>query len=173
MRLYMSKKEPTQYNQEEVNKNMEQLFDLPKTQTIAEKTKNLIKPAKETVEATEKESIKPKRAYTKKAPSRGGARKGSGRPKGSTNKITLDSLVHSIDNAIGMSFEERLALNYKDAIDREDWLSVKDYDKAFLSKIVADKQEVDMTSNGQTMGVAFNFPTTELAEWNNDKPTKH
>ena len=96
----MSKKEPTQYNQEEVNKNMEQLFDLPKTQTIAEKTKNLIRPAKETVEATEKESIKPKRAYTKKAPSRGGARKGSGRPKGSTNKITLDSLVHSIDNAI-------------------------------------------------------------------------
>lgn len=158
--------------QELVNKNMEQLFDLPPT-TIADKMKNIIRPAKEPViEATEKQSEKPKRTYTKKASSRGGARKGSGRPKGSTNKITLDSLVHSIDNAIGMSFEERLALNYKDAIDREDWQSVKDYDKAFLSKIVADKQEVDVTSNGQTMGVAFNFPTNELPDWQ-DEQLKH
>ena len=114
---------------------------------------------------TEKEPKKPKRVYTKKAPGRGGVRAGSGRPKGSTNKITLDSLVKSIDNAIGMSFEERLALNYKDAIDRQDWLSVKDYDKAFLSKIVADKQEMDVTSNGQTLGANFTFPQQELDDW--------
>lgn len=156
--------------QELVNKNMEELFDLPPT-TIQEKMKNIIRPEK--VEATEKQSEKPKRTYSKKAPTRGGARKGSGRPKGSTNKITLDSLVHSIDNAIGMSFEERLALNYKDAIDREDWQSVKDYDKAFLSKIVADKQELDVTSNGQTLGATFTFPTQELPEWQDDKQTKH
>jgi len=157
------------YDQAQVDMNMEQLFDI--TPTIESKMKNIIRSDKDT-EVTEKESKKPKRTYTKKASSRGGARVGSGRPKGSTNKITLDSLVQSIDRAVGMSFEERLALNYKDAIDRNDWLAVKDYDKAFLSKIVADKQEVDVTSNGQTMGVAFNFPTTELQEWN-DGPTTH
>jgi hypothetical protein len=133
----------------QVNDNMEELFNMEHDELAV----------------TEKESKKPKRTYTKKAPSRGGVRAGSGRPKGSTNKITLDSLVASIDNAVGMSFEERLATNYKDAIDREDWNAVKDYDKAFLSKIVADKQEVDMTSNGQTMNVGFTFPSIELSEW--------
>lgn len=136
---------------QQVNDNMEHLFDLVHDD--------------ETV--TEKQSEKSKRTYKKKAPTRGGVRVGSGRPKGSTNKITLDSLVSSIDNAVGMSFEQRLALNYKDAIDREDWHSVKDYDKAFLSKIVADKSEVDVTSNGHTIGANFTFPTTELSEWNN------
>jgi len=135
----------------QVNDNMENLLDLAHDEV-----------------ATEKQSEKPKRTYKKKAPTRGGVRAGSGRPKGSTNKITLDSLVASIDSAVGMSFEERLAMNYKDAIDREDWHSVKDYDKAFLSKIVADKSELDVTSNGQTMNVGFTFPAIELKEWKNE-----
>jgi hypothetical protein len=114
---------------------------------------------------TEKESKKPKRAYTKKAPTRGGARAGSGRPKGSTNKITLETLVQSLDKEIGMSFEERIARNYHDAIMRQDWHAVKDYDKAFLSKIVADKVETDITSNGHTLATAFSFPGQELDDW--------
>ena len=114
---------------------------------------------------TEKESKKPKRTYTKKAPSRGGVRVGSGRPKGSTNKITLDLLVQSLDKEIGMSYEERIAKNYHDAIMRQDWNSVKDYDKAFLSKIVADKVETDITSKGESIGAAFTFPTKELPDW--------
>jgi len=64
-----------------------------------------------------------------------------------------------------MSFEERLAMNYKDAIDRSDWQSVKDYDKAFLSKIVADKSEVDVTSKGEQLGVQLVFTSVELPEW--------
>ena len=168
------------YNQDEVNDNLEKLFDVPKTaRTVGETRNNIVRTDSSTKvlvhdddnpellpTATEKESKKSKRVYNKKSPSRGGARPGSGRPKGSTNKITLDSLVHSIDNTIGMSFEQRLALNYKDAIDRQDWLTVKDYDKAFLSKIVADKQEVDVTSNGETMGVQLIFTPVELPEWN-------
>lgn len=168
------------YNQDEVNDNMQKLFDLPEQKTVQDKMKNIIRSEKPLVAddddnpvATEKQSVKPKRVYTKKAPTRGGARQGSGRPKGSTNKITLDSLVQSLDNTVGMSFEQRLAMNYKDAIDRQDWLTVKDYDKAFLSKIVADKQELDVTSNGQTIGASFTFPSLELPEWNNEQPTKH
>ena len=114
---------------------------------------------------TEKEPKKPKRVYSKKAPGRGGARAGSGRPKGSTNKITLDMLMSSLDQETGMSFEQRIAKNYANAIARGDWQSVKDYDKAFLSKIVADKQEVDVTSNGQTLGANFVFPQQELDDW--------
>jgi hypothetical protein len=114
---------------------------------------------------TEKESKKPKRTYTKKAPTRGGARAGSGRPKGSTNKITLETLVQSLDYEIGMTFEQRIAKNYHDAILRQDWQSVKDYDKAFLSKIVADKLETDITSKGESLGVQLVFTPKELPDW--------
>ena len=155
------------YNQTAVNGNMEELFDL--APTIQDKMKNIIRSQPSSLdkqtEVTEKQSEKPKRVYKKKASSRGGVRAGSGRPKGSTNKITLDSLVQSIDAAVGMSFEERLAMNYKDAIDRSDWQSVKDYDKAFLSKIVADKSEVDVTSKGEQLGVQLVFTSVELPEW--------
>lgn len=162
------------YNQDEVNENLTELFQMSPTRTVEETRSNIVKVDKQTIDpATEKQSEKPKRrSYTKKASSRGGARAGSGRPKGSTNKITLDSLVQSIDSTVGMSFEQRLALNYKDAIDRQDWLTVKDYDKAFLSKIVADKQEMDITSNGQTIGANFSFPSQELPDWK-DGPTQH
>lgn len=117
---------------------------------------------------TEKQSEKPKRVYTKKASTRGGARPNSGRPKGSTNKITLDSLISCLDKETGMSYEERIAKNYQEAIVRKDWMAVKDYDKAFLSKIVADKQAVDVTSNGETMTASFNFMSKELPDWKDE-----
>ena len=154
--------------QELVNKNMEQLFELPETQTIAEKTRNIIRPEK-TTEATESNSKesenKPKRVYKKKAPTRGGARKGAGRPKGSTTKISLEELMTSMENVTGMSYSERFATNYMLAVEREDWGLVKEYDKTILPKLVADKQEVDMTSNGETLGVQLVFNSVELPEW--------
>ena len=73
--------------------------------------------------------------------------------------------MSSLDQETGMSFEQRIAKNYANAIARGDWQSVKDYDKAFLSKIVADKQEMDVTSNGQTLGANFVFPQQELDDW--------
>jgi hypothetical protein len=43
----------------------------------------------------------------------------------------------------------------------------------FLSKVLADKQEVDMTSNGQTIGASFTFPSSELPDWTDEQPIKH
>lgn len=83
--------------------------------------------------------------YTVKSPSRGGARTGSGRPKGSTNKVKLEDLLDNIEQHTGMSYAEQIASNYANAITREDWRMVNDYDKAFLNKVVADKQEVEIT----------------------------
>lgn len=163
-----------QYNQDQVNVNMEQIFDM--TPTVNDKMKNIIRPEESRVtESISKQSdtiVKPKRVYKKKAPTRGGARKGAGRPKGSTTKITIEELLHSMENATGMNYGQRFATNYQLAVEREDWGLVKEYDKTILPKLVADKLETDITSNGETLGVAFNFPTTELAEWI-DGPTKH
>jgi hypothetical protein len=118
---------------------------------------------------TEKQSefseIKTKRVYKKKAPSRGGARKGSGRPKGSTTKISIIELLASMENATGMNYGERFATNYQLAVEREDWGLVKEYDKTILPKLVADKLETDITSNGESLGVQLVFNAVELPEW--------
>lgn len=82
--------------------------------------------------------------YAKKSPSRGGARTGAGRPKGSTNKITMEELLASLDKSLGKPYHEQLADNYIMAISRSDWGNVKDYDKVFLGKLVADKTEVEV-----------------------------
>ena len=97
---------------------------------------------------TEKNSIKLPR---KKAPSRGGARPGSGRPKGSTTKIKLEDLMISIENAAGVPYGQLLAQNYVDAIGRSDWAGVRDYDKAFMNKMLADKNDITIDDNSDTI----------------------
>jgi hypothetical protein len=91
---------------------------------------------------TEKKTKKSMPATRKKAPSRGGARAGAGRPKGSTTKIKIEDLMDNIHNIAGRPYGEILARNYVEAIDRADWQGVRDYDKAFMNKMIADKQEV-------------------------------
>ena len=80
--------------------------------------------------------------YTKKAPTRGGARKGGGRPKGSTTKIKIEDLMAQIELQSGESYDQLLARNYVSAISRSDWNGVRDYDKAFMNKMIADKSEI-------------------------------
>jgi len=80
--------------------------------------------------------------YQTKAPTRGGARPGAGRPKGSTNKITMDGILQSLDQHLGKSYAEQIAINYATALNRADWAGVRDYDKVLLGKVVADKTEI-------------------------------
>lgn len=89
--------------------------------------------------------------YKNKAPTRGGARAGAGRPKGSTNKITMEGLIASLDSRLGVSYADQIANNYVDAINREDWSGVRDYDKVFLSKVVADKTEVTTVEGSEAV----------------------
>ena len=77
----------------------------------------------------------------------GGARPGAGRPVGSGNKIRLEDLLVHIESQAGMPYAERLAVNYVGAINRADWSKVSEYDRAFLNKVVADKQEVEMVQS--------------------------
>jgi hypothetical protein len=91
---------------------------------------------------TETKSKKSMPATRKKAPSRGGARAGSGRPKGSTTKIKIEDLLAQIELQSGESYDQLLARNYVGAIARSDWGGVRDYDKAFMNKMIADKSEI-------------------------------
>lgn len=98
--------------------------------------------------------------YANKAPTRGGARQGAGRPRGSTNKITMEGLINSLDTRLGISYADQIANNYVDAINREDWAGVRDYDKVLLAKVIADKTEVT-TVEGEDAVIARQEAFTE------------
>lgn len=97
------------------------------------------------------ETIKPKKRYANKSPSRGGARTGAGRKKGSSPRYTLEELIQHLENHAGMTFAERVAVNYVAAINREDWTGVRDYDRTLLAKMVADKQEITEVESEDTV----------------------
>ena len=53
--------------------------------------------------------------------------------------------MQDIELAANMPFTQRVAQNYVQAINREDWNRVGDYDRALLNKIVADQTHVEVT----------------------------
>lgn len=147
---------------------MEQLFELPQGSTVQEKSKNIMRTDKQSVPLENNQNI-PEVPVKKKG--RGGARANSGRKVGSTNKLTAATLLAEIAKC-DVPFEQGLAEDYARARAMGDLQIVQRYQQMFLGKLIADKQEVDMTSNGQTMGVGFSFPTQELPDWSNEQ-TKH
>ena len=88
-----------------------------------------------------------------RAPSRGGARPGGGRPKGSTTKIKIEDLMAQIELQSGETYDQLLARNYVLAIHREDWGGVRDYDKAFMNKMIADKSEVTTVDGADALAL--------------------
>lgn len=150
------------------------------TRTIKDLTKNIIRPeTTASLENTfdmapsEQPLVDNQNLQTEKPKKkgRGGARPNSGRKVGSTVKLSAADLLAEIARQ-DKPFAEGLAEDYTRARLQGDLMIVQRYQQMFLSKVLADKQEVDMTSNGQTMGVGFTFPTNELPDWNDDQ-TKH
>ena len=76
--------------------------------------------------------------YKNKAPSRGGARPGAGRPKGSTAMITGMTLIQAIENQSRRPFEELLAEGYEKAIQENNNKLRLEYERMILAKVVSD-----------------------------------
>jgi len=85
-----------------------------------------------------------------KISSRGGARVGGGRPKGSTNKISIKSLLEAIERETGDSLENLLAQGYAEAIQSQNNTLRQHYEKLFMNKVVADQVDINI---GQTEDV--------------------
>ena len=98
---------------------------------------------------------------------RGGPRPNSGRKKGAIQKLGAVELLDTISKVTGKSFAVSIAEHYHIATQNEDWNAVRDYEKFILGKVLSDRQEVDVTSNGKTLGANFTFPNTELDDWKN------
>ena len=112
--------------------------------------------------------------YSVKSPGRGGARANSGRKKGATTKISIESLMAEIELQSGKTYAELLTHNYVGAIARSDWNGVRDYDKAFMNKMIAEKMAVEVSNTEDVIEAkqaAFAAALAEIAHLapNNNK----
>jgi hypothetical protein len=115
------------------------------------------------------ESVKPSRGpYKTKAPSRGGARANSGRPKGSTNKITAEELIAEFKQCGGGELRTFIVNKILEADRSNNAELVHRYLMGITRYVIQDKQEVDITTAGQPLQAAFSFMPTELPEWKQD-----
>ena len=94
---------------------------------------------------------------------KGGARPGAGRKKGTPNKYSAISLLEEITKA-DRPFEVGLAEDYANARRGDDKHLVHKYQSMLLNKIVPDKAHMDITSNGNTVGVAINITPKETGD---------
>jgi hypothetical protein len=99
----------------------------------------------------------------------GGARKGAGRKAGGTNKLTAQALLDEVKRVVGKPYETQIAENYFNCIKANDKPMIATYDKLFLSKVIADKSAVDITSAGEKLAAQFAFMPVELPEWASKK----
>jgi hypothetical protein len=116
----------------------------------------------------EMDPMKNNQSETKlKVSKRGGARPGSGRKAGSTNKIQGVEFLEEYKKIHGTSLKEDLARDMHEARLRGDYDMLYKYQTAFAKYYFADVATQDITSNGKTIGASFTFPTQELVDWRN------
>lgn len=96
---------------------------------------------------------------------RGGYRPNSGRPKGSTNKISPQTLLHDFRREQGMTFSQFINKKIKDAEINNDHELVSKYILGLAKYIIQDIQQVDHTTQGQSLRPIYNFPKNELPDW--------
>jgi hypothetical protein len=103
--------------------------------------------------------------YSVKSPSRGGARAGAGRPKGSTSLITSASLLKAIDEQFKRPLEDIIAEGYFDAVSNGDRKMRIEYERMLLGKLVAERHAVEVENVEDAMKAkeeAFNEALTAL-----------
>ena len=96
-------------------------------------------------------------ALEPKKDGRGGARPGAGRPKGSTDKITVAGLLSSLENR-GLNYTDTLVEDFAQArLSGDSTLTLK-YHNLILNKVMATLSEVVVEESGDvvnTKALAF------------------
>ncbi len=83
---------------------------------------------------------------------RGGARPGSGRPKGSRDRVSILSLLETLEQkANGQSYEELLVEDFLNARAEGDRQTVMKYHHMMMNKLIADKNEVTIQDSEDTI----------------------
>lgn len=96
---------------------------------------------------------------------RGGKRPGAGRKVGTVNKIQGGEFLEEYFKLHGTSLKEDLVQDMYNARMRGDHDMLFKYQTAFAKYYFSDVQQVDVTSNGQTVTASFSFIPIELQDW--------
>lgn len=83
---------------------------------------------------------------------RGGARKGSGRPKGSVEQITVASLLETLKaNSNGKNYEELLIEDFLAARNRGDSQLTVKYHNLILNKVMVHLAKIEVTDSADAV----------------------
>lgn len=96
---------------------------------------------------------------------RGGYRPGSGRKKGAGEKLRASVLLNEIYRTTKQSFAQILVEEMNKARLAGDTKLTAQYLQWIGNKVVADKVDVDHTTQGHPIQTVFNFPQKELPDW--------
>lgn len=86
-----------------------------------------------------------------KISSRGGARPGAGRPKGSGNKITAQDIIDEAAKVVGKPLITSIMEGYsKSILENNNKLRVT-YERMFLDKVIADRHQVETVESEEAV----------------------
>jgi hypothetical protein len=120
---------------------------------------------------------------SKKPSTKGGARPGAGRPKGSTNKVTAQDFLEKYKKRFGVEYVDDILNNFAAANallstagavgDPQaiiEALTMKHkYDTMVAKYIWKDVQELDVTTGGEKLQASFNFVSAQLPDWKDNQ----
>ena len=95
---------------------------------------------------------------TKTAKTHGGARKGSGRPQNTTNKLTAKEILDTAENMLGKPFVVSLMEGYIETINSGDTRNRVTYEKLILDKTattIIEAEIIDSTDAIEAKQAAF------------------
>ena len=78
---------------------------------------------------------------------RGGARPGAGRPKGNTDRVSVDQILSSLEAHSGHSYAETLAMDFIEARVANDRSTVMKYHNLILNKVAPTLQAIEVTDS--------------------------
>jgi hypothetical protein len=102
----------------------------------------------------------------KKLNGHGGARPGAGRPRGTTDRVTIAGLLGAIETATGQTYTELLAEDFVTARAQDRGLAQK-YHNLILNKVAASLTAVEVTDSEAAIDAkrrAFEAALTALAQ---------
>ena len=103
----------------------------------------------------EQNSEKPKRTskqVNKPNGGRGGAKPGAGRPKGSTEQVTIGGLLTALkDKSNGKNYEEILVEDFMKARDRDDTQLTVKYHNLILNKVMVHLAKIEVTDSQENI----------------------
>jgi hypothetical protein len=86
-----------------------------------------------------------------KKSNRGGARAGAGRPRGSTERVSVDQILATLEAYSGQTYAELLARDFGEAYQAQDRNVIIKYHNLILNKVAPSLQAVEVTDSADAV----------------------